>query len=168
MMPEYYHDGENWVKECSRCRTIYIGAKTQEKAERVLFRFFSPGSDPDGFYGYCRKCGNLRYRINKARKLGLADPQELLTRQEGLCAICQVSITMHSGSDLPRAELDHDHNTGLTRGMLCSRCNKRLAALDDSEWLTKALNYLRRHDANNQDPQAGAPLAGSNVEGLDL
>lgn len=38
--------------------------------------------------------------------------------------------------------LDHDHKTGLFRGVLCNRCNSRL--VDDFEWLKKAMVYLEK------------------------
>jgi hypothetical protein len=53
----------------------------------------------------------------------------LLEMQGGRCAIC--------GSECPQCA-DHDHATGLLRGMLCSGCNRRegqhsstLLAVDD-------------------------------------
>lgn len=41
----------------------------------------------------------------------------LSKRQGGKCAICQKGIT------LAEACLDHDHSTGLVRGVLCRNCN---------------------------------------------
>jgi hypothetical protein len=42
----------------------------------------------------------------------------LLTRQEGRCGCC--------GRELPAGpHADHDHDTGLLRGMLCPSCNMR-------------------------------------------
>lgn len=59
----------------------------------------------------------------------------ILEKQKGLCAICLGAI------DNPR--VDHDHATGLVRGLLCSRCNSGLGKLGDSrEVLRNAMIYL--------------------------
>jgi hypothetical protein len=39
---------------------------------------------------------------------------------------------------------DHDHKTGHVRGILCTRCNTRLPALDDTIWVLKAIAYLEK------------------------
>jgi hypothetical protein len=40
--------------------------------------------------------------------------------------------------------VDHDHNTGAVRGLLCHSCNTGLGHLGDSvETLARALDYLQ-------------------------
>lgn len=81
---------------------------------------------------------------------------EMLALQNGVCAIC---------SDPPsgrtkRLSVDHCHNTGIVRGLLCNRCNRSLGLLkDDREVLKKAIKYLDQHDltpatvsATSQEP----------------
>jgi len=59
---------------------------------------------------------------------------ELLTRQNGNCAICLRRPAVH---------VDHDHATANIRGMLCFRCNAGLGQLDDSPvTLRRAADYL--------------------------
>lgn len=62
----------------------------------------------------------------------------LLERQGGRCAICGCTPRTR------RLAVDHDHETGLVRGLLCSRCNHDLlgAAHDDVEVLRRAVRYL--------------------------
>jgi hypothetical protein len=61
---------------------------------------------------------------------------EYLDAQEGLCAICQSPID-------ESAHLDHDHETGEIRGMLCGNCNMGIGHLKDSPAIVgAALSYL--------------------------
>lgn len=87
-----------------------------------------------------------RARLNKRRWLGISDAHrfhEVLAAQGGVCAI-------HGGADWsgrgksPHA--DHDHNTGLLRGVLCHKCNTGLGLFQDSlALLLAAAEYLQAH-----------------------
>lgn len=77
-------------------------------------------------------------RQAKLRRYGLTgrDHAALVQAQDGRCAIC---------SSRPRAGLviDHDHDTGKVRGLLCNNCNLGLGLMgDDSERLARAATYL--------------------------
>lgn len=76
----------------------------------------------------------------KLRQWGLTIEQyeELLKRQNGVCAICNKACS--SGRKLA---IDHDHKTGRIRGLLCSNCNLGLGKFfDNKELLRKAISYL--------------------------
>ena len=66
----------------------------------------------------------------------------MLAAQDGVCAICgrppTEGISLH---------VDHDHESGARRGLLCFRCNNSLGDLeDDSDLLRRAAAYLDAHD----------------------
>lgn len=62
----------------------------------------------------------------------------LLNSQGGVCAICRGQNT--NGR---RYAVDHDHETGTVRGLLCSQCNVGLGMFRDStSLLTEAISYL--------------------------
>lgn len=78
------------------------------------------------------------------RKYGitLEEYDALLQQQGGTCAICRRpprdDISLH---------VDHDHETGARRGLLCFRCNNSLGDLeDDPDLLRRAAAYLDAHD----------------------
>jgi hypothetical protein len=48
-----------------------------------------------------------------------------------------------------RLNIDHDHATGLVRGLLCHKCNAGIGLLGDGiEGLQAGIDYLRRYEAN--------------------
>jgi len=82
---------------------------------------------------------------------------ELSKQQEYKCAICGRNPYQHSVAVLdkrtgkPRSHpynvlnIDHDHTTGVIRGLLCSACNRAIGFFgDDIERLKKAVEYLTR------------------------
>lgn len=93
----------------------------------------------------CRKAYHRAYyRKNKSlirdkyleRTYGLSPEQyeKLLTEQNGLCAICQKTEAHH---------VDHNHENGQVRGLLCSSCNLGLGHFkDDVALLSNAIHYL--------------------------
>jgi hypothetical protein len=77
------------------------------------------------------------------RSYGLTETQyqELWETQKGLCAICGGKL--QEGKRL--THVDHDHETGNVRGLLCKFCNNGLGFFKDSpNYLQKAIEYLRR------------------------
>ena len=80
------------------------------------------------------------------KKLGLsqefteADYQKLLTGQNRECATC------HGGPNgRGRFHVDHDHETGVVRGLLCHRCNMAIGLMRDSATTVETiLHYLKK------------------------
>jgi len=71
----------------------------------------------------------------------------MFLNQRGLCAICKDSErsrrTENGASGLV---VDHDHETGEVRGLLCNRCNAGIGLLGDRyDWLHAAMWYVRFH-----------------------
>ena len=71
---------------------------------------------------------------------------ELLEKQQFSCAICKKNLVVpgqgeYNGDDT--AVVDHNHDTGEVRGLLCRKCNKALGCfLDSSVIIREALTYL--------------------------
>ena len=66
--------------------------------------------------------------------------QEIFELQGGRCAICGI----HQSQLKRRLAVDHDHETGQVRGLLCSHCNRLLGqACDEVATLQAAINYLK-------------------------
>lgn len=83
---------------------------------------------------------DLRYRKYGMRH---ADFQRMLAEQDGVCAICGQPETSRERGQLRRLAVDHCHETGVVRGLLCHRCNHTLGRMnDDPALLRRAADYL--------------------------
>lgn len=80
-----------------------------------------------------------RYSRKKTlKKYGLTEEQygQMVGNQEGKCLICFRVPT-------DNLVVDHCHETGIVRGLLCRKCNAAIGALDDSpDLLKRAITYL--------------------------
>lgn len=81
---------------------------------------------------------------NLKAKFGITteDYQRMLAAQDGVCAICHGTST----GRWEHFHVDHDHDTGNVRGLLCHHCNTAIGLLRDSaEFAERAAFYLRKH-----------------------
>jgi hypothetical protein len=91
---------------------------------------------------HCRQCMRDRHKDFRKYLYGLTAEQHagLLDLQKGVCAICLCPPA--PGRVLV---VDHDHNSGAIRGLLCADCNTGLGQLMDSPLLlVAAAAYLRK------------------------
>ena len=90
-------------------------------------------------------------RVVKHRKLkssygiSLEDFENMLELQNHSCAICSFLFDYTSQSKGPH--VDHNHNTGKVRMILCRFCNNLLGyANDDVAIIENAIKYLDKYD----------------------
>ena len=101
--------------------------------------------NPELFSRYDRQKQLKKYGIT------LDGYDRLLAAQNGVCALCGGPPLGRSGIHY---HVDHDHVTGVVRGLLCSRCNGGLGALGETvEALERAINYLQEPPASRLSPQ---------------
>ena len=88
-----------------------------------------------------QKSWSLKYR----RGISMEEYTKILKSQNYVCAICKGSVS-HSRRRLP---VDHDHMTGLVRGILCDPCNLMLGfSKDNIQILESAIKYLKNNMAS--------------------
>jgi len=80
--------------------------------------------------------------------------QSILAAQQGCCAICGSENAggrpaKTTTDDIPpkaKMAVDHDHNAGKVRELLCSRCNWLVGVIETrAELVRAAIAYLKRH-----------------------
>jgi Autographiviridae endonuclease VII len=92
---------------------------------------------PDGLNSYCKSCMQT-YQLKYKYNISSEQYEQMFADQEYRCKICEIEPT--------NAVLfvDHCHDTGKIRGLICSPCNLALGHLKDSAWLCeRAAKYLR-------------------------
>lgn len=68
----------------------------------------------------------------------------LFEKQNNRCAICDVEFDYNIYSKNPC--VDHSHNNGEVRGLLCDKCNRGIGAFDDNiDILKNAIIYLKKY-----------------------
>jgi hypothetical protein len=89
-----------------------------------------------------RKAADREGYLKRKYGITIADYDRLLGKQNGVCAIC--------GQPRPEERtlhVDHDHETGVIRGLLCFRCNNALGDFrEEYELFRRAADYLDRDD----------------------
>jgi hypothetical protein len=74
-------------------------------------------------------------RLRSQYGLSVEELDGMIAAQGGLCAICEQAKPLC---------VDHDHSTGVVRGLLCKTCNFGLGYFHDNEQkLSAARHYLR-------------------------
>lgn len=145
LIKKHYAKRIGSTKQCKDCKQFL-----------ELSNFNKQPGSRDGKGYLCKECSSKRftaYREKNASRLngnfqkwnigryGLSIERykEMLANQNGLCAICG-----KSESDECRAlSIDHCHDTGVVRGLLCGSCNMALGLFKDSaDILLKAVEYL--------------------------
>jgi hypothetical protein len=105
-----------------------------------------------------RTMANSRKHNLKMYGISERDYTDLLKSQGGGCAICGTASSDKRKNGKPmRLPVDHDHATGVCRGILCNRCNRAIGLLrDDPILFRKAIRYLM----NARKPQVVLPEVG--------
>jgi hypothetical protein len=89
----------------------------------------------------CFECeavyNRLSGRCHKREKLTELEFQQMYNNQKGVCACCGLPITMKS------CDIDHNHDTGQIRSLVCRRCNIMIGHIEKGEFMT-AVKYLDR------------------------
>lgn len=134
---------------------------TCEQVRELNVINFAPRKNAaNGFRGECRKCRSIRARKNyspkykKRVKNGYLKRQyginnliyaKMLKNQKGVCAICKRKEKRILRGTKSMLSVDHNHKTGVIRGLLCYQCNAALGLFKDNIKLMKrAIKYLTK------------------------
>lgn len=134
------------MKTCTVCNT-----------SKDLDSFYKMKSSKDGFSYRCKQCDNKarqkwrdtnpersslsarRRSIKHKYDISLEEYDAMLLKQNGKCAICGCCANVPYNNFC----VDHCHESGVVRGLLCNTCNRAIGLLKDNvSVLKKAIVYL--------------------------
>ena len=123
------------------------------KQDLPVDQFHRNKTNKSGLANECKSCKKERAKVyynnntdkwrdkhySKAYNLSLDDYTAMLAKQDGKCAICGCT----ESRDGKRFAVDHCHDTGKVRGLLCRPCNSAIGFLnDDYQTALAAVRYL--------------------------
>lgn len=126
-------------KKCQRCHQAKSDEWRKANPDRIGEYNKRSRAKPGAKERAIKTAMDRHYRVNYG--ISEADKIKLLLEQGGNCAIC---FTMDPGRR--GWALDHCHDTGKVRGVLCGPCNAGLGLLKDNiKVLQRAIEYLEKH-----------------------
>ena len=146
------------MKTCSKC-----------KEHKGLDEFTKASRTKDGKYPYCKVCkgsydkkwhsknpgAKREFDLKNKYSITLYQYDEMEAAQGGTCAICNQEETSQFRGKVKRLAVDHCHENGHVRALLCKKCNVSLGNFnDDPERFRAAAYYLEAHapDAPSDQP----------------
>lgn len=115
------------LRHCFRCR-----------AWHPIEMFSIDKSRAQGRTASCKACTSLASTASRYG-MSIAKLRDLLVRSEGRCQLCR--------READKLVVDHNHDTGRVRGILCSSCNVGMGLFgDDPAAMRAAADYLERND----------------------
>ena len=152
---EYFYkvkDGLN--TRCKSCIKKYKRKWYEKNEEKVLRKrkenYFSNHDDSLKKSRAYRENNKSLLRVRELEtNYGVEEIEivSLMDSQRGCCAICGNSLV--SPYSKKSFSVDHDHNTGRVRGLLCFPCNTSLGSLKESiDILESMIRYIKRESGD--------------------
>jgi hypothetical protein len=130
------------MPKCKACVKVYRD-KWRKNTARDLYK--------EGLIRWRRsengRLAKRRKRLREEYGMTVEDYKHLLASQGDVCAICkqEEKAISNQKDSVRKLAVDHDHETGVIRGLLCINCNNGLGRFKDSAALLRAAaDYLEQ------------------------
>lgn len=112
---------------------------TKYRLRRKMYKKTKKGKENENKYRRNRY-GKIGFEIHLKERynISIEEYNSILEKQNNLCAICKLLSKT-------KLNVDHCHNTGRIRGLLCGNCNRALGLFKDNiQYLYNAIEYLSK------------------------
>ena len=142
---------DSWCKPCKKADSAAKNFPAPTEGVRRCYtcgvskhvsEFHPNKMNRTGLSSNCHACKRAR-EIERRYGITQADYDDILVEQKDRCAICLTDEPPVSAGVRERWHIDHDHETGQVRGLLCRGCNLMLGhARENPDTLIAAAAYL--------------------------
>ena len=93
----------------------------------------------------CLETGRDSWYLKRTYGITRQDYEDMLKAQENCCKICGSEGFLMKEHHRMKLVVDHCHDSGKVRGLLCHNCNRALGLMKDSvHTLESAIDYLEK------------------------
>lgn len=142
----FYQKGVQLRSRCKTCYALFNKNQAEKHREKRAAYNRSRGS------GWSR-CDRSKWNFTEREKhnayllrtygITIGDYETFLEAQGGVCAICRDDCNRRTTN---RLCVDHDHQSGLVRGLLCFQCNVGIGKFQENvSHLKSAIEYLENY-----------------------
>ena len=114
--PSKYPQGYFKDKPCKFCDTVFT-----PKAPSEMYCCDS-----------CKENAKAEIYLKRFYNISLEEYIDMYIKQKGVCKICKTEGFRLDPNSKIKLVVDHCHNTGKVRGLLCHNCNRGLGLFKDS------------------------------------
>ncbi len=131
------------IKLCAKCGKIGLDQldfyiRWGNKYKRFYYRSWCIDCEYENYDRKRHRKRNYKHNYN----MTINDYDNMFNKQDGRCAICGSGNSNRKSSE--KFYVDHNHETGKIRGLLCHNCNSALGHIkDDTRILQNMLHYIR-------------------------
>ena len=122
--------------------------------EKLASEFNKYPKNKSGLYTYCKPCKYIRYknrrtpeqrRLERVKACYGLEPEEYNELVKAANKTCQICGTPEGDDKPTKLVVDHCHDTGKVRGLICDRCNRALGLVgDNTKTLSNLITYLEK------------------------
>jgi len=141
-----YADDPEYREKRLASANVYKALHRDERNAQLRHRYATDNEFREATLARNRT-GNLKATLERKHGKSLEDYEKMLAGQGRRCLICEEEFSC-------TPDLDHDHDSGELRGLLCRRCNLGLGHFDDNPvWLRRAADHVERRLQPSADPR---------------
>jgi len=142
-----YRDKDTKEMRCSGCSCVKKMAEFNPSMLNIRFPYCIDCSRAAG-----KRSKEKNYiltenaRLKRNYGIGLKDYERMLESQNYVCEICKKPESQILNGKPRKLSVDHNHKTGLARGLLCFRCNASVGVIEQNIDRTfGVMEYLEKY-----------------------
>lgn len=153
-------------------------ANEARREQRAANPEFFRAQDKERYVTY-KSTSVRQYHYKTKYGLSLENVHRMFARQHGKCLGCQNPMTLPGGKQGEPCCVDHNHETGVVRGLLCHTCNRSLGLVKESPETLRRLSSYLHYDRtklgvyiigslrNPKVPEVGNALRAAGFDAMD-